>query len=218
MTVKIKGFKKKMRLVTKYLRELSVVVAGIAITFIVSDLISDRNEKKEIKRYLDAINLELEENLEIAEEHGEFFDRTADFSHYLMATKPEKLSTDSLDKYDEIIKRLVVLNYKTSALEMFKMSGSMRLIKDKTLLSSILEAYRQIELSKVSSDVYMDRKIDEIYEQVLDEKSTSLALDISLPESRRLLKFFSIYMDVDIMFRDCILQIEETLSLLEDYK
>lgn len=218
MTVKIKGFKKKMRSVTKYLRELSVVVAGIAITFLVSDLISDRNEKKEIERYLDAINLELEENLEIAEEHGKIYDKTAQFSHYLMATKPEKLSIDSLDKYDEVIKRLVVLNYKTSALEMFKMSGSMRLIKDKTLLSSILEAYRQIELSKVSSDVYMDRKTNEIFEQVLDEKNTSLTLDISLPESRRLLKFFSIYMDVDIMFRDCILQIKETLSLLEDYK
>ena len=53
-----------MQTIGKYLRELSVVVVGIAITFGISNWISNRNSKKDLEEYLNAIRLELNINVE----------------------------------------------------------------------------------------------------------------------------------------------------------
>lgn len=202
-----------MKPILRYLRELSVVVAGIAITFIVSDLISSSNEKKEVQRYLNAIRIELEGNLEVAEEYAAVYGLNAQLSRYLMSNGLDKLSADSLSKYDEAVRRIVVLDYKTSAIEMFKMSGTMRLVKDEVLLNSLLEAYSQIEVTQTGNDVYMNRKLNELYEHILGGNSESL--DLSRPENKRLLKFFYIYMDLDVLFENCVEQIKESIELLD---
>ena len=61
-----------MKSITKYLRELSVVVAGIAITFIASNWISNRNAQKELANDLEAVRIELEDNLALIREKGAF--------------------------------------------------------------------------------------------------------------------------------------------------
>lgn len=67
---KKKGF--SLKSITKYLRELSVVVAGIAITFIASNWISNRNAQKELANDLEAVRIELEDNLALIREKGAF--------------------------------------------------------------------------------------------------------------------------------------------------
>ena len=82
----------------KYFRELSIVVVGIAITFTISDLISNRNERKDTQRYLDAVKLELEDNLATLGDEIANYKHTLAFSNYLNGTRREDLNTDSINK------------------------------------------------------------------------------------------------------------------------
>lgn len=199
----------------KYLRELSVVVAGIAITFTASDWISDRNEKKDLGRYLDAVKLELEENLEIVKEKKEFYHRSAQFGEYLRSQKkPKDADSDSLKKYNDVSSYIFFMTYKTSAFDMLKMSGAMRLIKDKTLMNSILNSYRMLEEAKYDSDMYINRKVDEIFRTALDNEEISH--DIRLPQNRRLYSFYTIHFDIEEVFKDCDIQLSKTISLFPD--
>ena len=202
------GFKKAV----KYLRELSIVVVGIAITLAGNDWLSNRTEKKELQEYLDAVKFELEDGLEGLNKLFEFYDKTAKFAEYLLSDEPENLHPDSLDQHIEIIGQIPSMSFNAPSFEMLKMSGTMRLIKDKELLESILNSYTLLGLLKQSSDRYRDRKLDEVYKFVLDNNSFDL-YNITAPENRRLYYFFASPIDIERIVLECSQQIEKTLSL-----
>ena len=56
--------------VGKYLREISVVVIGVAITLSASFWINNRNDKRDMNLYLYAIKLELDENIKFLEKEA----------------------------------------------------------------------------------------------------------------------------------------------------
>ncbi|MCC8173893.1 MAG: hypothetical protein LIO65_05815, partial [Odoribacter sp.] len=85
-----------MKNIIKYFREISVVVIGIAITFLVSDWISQRNEKKTVNRYLAAVMIELEDNRNLVREKQLFYKKTHDLAMYLLRDKPENHHPDSI--------------------------------------------------------------------------------------------------------------------------
>ncbi len=204
-----KGFKS----IVKYLRELSIVVAGIAITFTLNDWISNKNEKKELQRYLEAVKLELEDNMKIVHDQFVFYDRTGKFAKYLMSDKLENLQADSLVKYDHVRGYITYMIYKTSSFEMLKFSGTMRLIKNKELLKSIIDCYNLMELSKNTGDKYMNTKWDELYHTLISTGILGSDYDIREPEFRRLFNFFAIDTNGEEPFKDSEQQIKKTLSM-----
>jgi len=118
----------------KYLREISVVVIGVAITLSVSYWISQRGEKRDLKLYLNAIKLELEENIETLERAIEDLKPSVRYSNYLRSVDAKSINSDSIDSYGDDITSNYMYSFQTNAFEMFKNSGHMRLIDDKELL------------------------------------------------------------------------------------
>ncbi len=206
--------KKVFKTIVKYARELSIVVAGIAITFTLNDRISDRNEQKELQHYLDAVKLELEDNLKIVHDQFVFYDRTGKFAKYLSSDKSGNLQTDSLVKYTAVKGNITYMIYKTSSFEMLKMSGTMRLIKDKELLKSIIDCYTSMEIAKRSSDDYMNAKQNELYNAFLSNGlPDSDDYDIREISFKRLFNFFALYTQQEVDFWKSEQQIEKTLSM-----
>ncbi len=198
---------------TKYFRELSVVVVGIIITFGLSNWIGNRNEKKDVQRYLEAVKVELEDNLVIVKRQFEFYDQTGKLARYLLSDEPEKLRADSLAKYEKIRGYIDYMTYKTSSFEMLKSSGAMRLVKNKELLKSMIDCYRLMEYTKNAADKYTDTKWNELTRAFVDNAVPKADFDLREPKYRRLFNFFSIDIQGEGNFRDCEKQIEKTLSM-----
>ncbi|MDR2145791.1 MAG: hypothetical protein LBE91_04955 [Tannerella sp.] len=149
--------------VGKYLRELSVVVIGVIITFAISFWVYNKNNEKDLKLYLNALKLELEDNIKIIDAETEYLENCERYSRYLLSHDKKSLNADSIQK---MWKKFDVLNIKdvivqTSAFDMFKLSGTMRLVDDKELLQSVWKAYSNLELLKIHLDNYYQLKMDE---------------------------------------------------------
>lgn len=202
-----------LKKITRYLRELSVVVAGVAITFIVSGWISRYNDRKELERDLSAVRTELEQNLENIQEAAAFYMETGNFARYLISDKPENLSPDSIDKYRNlgVVGNIYNLTYKSSAFDIFQKSGTMNRIKNKILLQSIMDSYGSLQEIKQTSDAYSARKLTEIYNAVM--KNRQVRFELLEPGFSDLFYFFALYYSLDQQLLECSEQIEETLAL-----
>lgn len=172
--------KKSIQNVRKYLRELSVVVIGIAITLGINSWIGHRASKKEHRQYLNAIKLELKTNIEIIEPETDLLDESAKYSRYLLSRPQESLvNPDTIQKYQYAITQLRNPKLKYNAFEMFKSSGNMRLISDKDLQLSIWDVYDQIDGFNDEFRAYYQYKEEMNYQEILsrqDRKSTNLLM------------------------------------------
>lgn len=147
----------------RYLRELSVVIIGVAVTFIVSGLISDAKDRKDLNMQLDAIYMELEKNVvkldELIQMHENHKLLANALEEYLSDPKEEAM--DSLDKYSFVINELPSFNYHRSAYEMFVNSGAMKLMNNRQLLLNITETYIMLENTKDELELYKASKHNE---------------------------------------------------------
>ena len=149
----------KMKHIGKYLRELSVIVVGIAITVTSGIWINNRNNQKDINLYLENIKMELQKNLEDVYLVKEYYDFAARYSEYLLTNKIKNINPDTLNQYAVLTKALPFFTYRSSAFDMFKASGMMRLIKDKNKVMSIWNSYDALEYLKITNDFYIQRKV-----------------------------------------------------------
>jgi len=150
---------KLMSPIGKYLRELSVIVVGIAITVVSGLWINNRNNEKDIALYLENIRIELQSNLDDIYMVKEYYDLSTLYSNYLLTNKMQNLHPDTLSHYAVLIKALPFFTYKASAFDMFKTSGMMRLVKDKNEVTSIWNCYDALEFLKMTNDFYIQRKV-----------------------------------------------------------
>lgn len=200
----------------KYFIELSIVVAGIAITLAANSFINTLNEKKDMRRYVEAVRLELEENLELVKSRRAFYDETTKFGKYLNSVKYSELNADSLQSYRHVSNQISNLSFKTGAFEMFKSSGAMRLVKDKNMLISLTDAYADLETLKESNDMYMQRKMNELYEAFSNQSGDAqLEIDFTLPQYKRLYFFYAAYINLDDEFNRVEKLIESTLEQMK---
>lgn len=206
------GYKK----LTSYLRELSIVVAGIAITFIASNWISSNKEQSDLREDLEAIKTELQDNLNMIRQRTDFYERTARASRYLSSDKLENLNGDSIAYYlDGILGQIFMLTYKTSAFETFKSSGSIRVMRNKKLSRSIMDSYTSLESTKNDNDNYMTLKMDIVAKTALSRDNYAEHPVILVSENKQLFRFFANYFDIEKSFQSCAEHIENTLTLLE---
>ncbi|MDR2627514.1 MAG: hypothetical protein LBC40_05730 [Dysgonamonadaceae bacterium] len=143
----------------RYLREVSVVVIGVAITLSASYWITSRSEKRDMDLYLEAIKLELEANIQRIDAEAAYLEEWENYALYLQSRDKKSLHPDSIRVAGSAglgtIKNII---YQTSAFEMFKVSGAMRLIEDKALLQSLWEAYLYLEIIRGSINEYYELK------------------------------------------------------------
>ena len=156
----------------RYFRDFSIVVAGIAVTLCVNSWIVSQSDKKDLKQYLTAIKLELEENVQSLDYLTKRLHKSINYSQYLQQNYKKALDVDSLIYYAVSDKDgsgwahiLPRINIKTNSFEMFKASGAMRQISDKNLLSSIWNAYFQTEYVLYLLNEYYQIKKDELFQK-----------------------------------------------------
>ena len=144
---------KSINKIVKYLREVSVVVFGVAITLSASYFITRSSEKRDMRLYLTAIKMELEENIKICDMHAIYYKSGVKYANYLNSDDKAALSMDSIWHYQNAYYGgLGKFIFKNNAFEMFKSSGNMRLLNDKELLLEMWDLYFGLSYIKNNLD------------------------------------------------------------------
>lgn len=159
-----------MKKIGKYLREVSIVVLGVAITFAVSLWFSNYNEKKEMSLCLKAIKTELENNAEVFEFNSIWMQKSIKYANYIRLHDEKSISKDSINYYSHssdgygwgIIEspRFVIKD----AFEMFKSFGSMRNMNKESLVL-IWRVYNKMENAQQFFDLCFQIKREEFMKE-----------------------------------------------------
>jgi hypothetical protein len=153
--------------IVKYLREISVVVIGVAITLSVTLWISRKSEKRDLNLYLNAVKMEMEENINVLNNYIKFTRFEIKYSNYLLSIDRKSLNVDTLFYYVENCFSNQIFSFKTYAFEMFRTSGNMRLIEDKELLLTLWRVYDNLSMLTKILDDYSQIKLEEMKKDLL---------------------------------------------------
>ena len=157
------SFENSIKKIGKFVREISVIVIGVAITLYASYWLSGKNEKRDMVLYLNAIKLELEENMEHIDGIVKRMKPNVRYTEYVRIHDKKSLNKDSIESYTEVVHSLEHnVAFKTAAFEMFKGSGIMRLINDKELLLSLWNVYQELDLLTEVLDWYFQIRVEEL--------------------------------------------------------
>ena len=165
--------------IVKYFREVSVVVIGVAVTLSLSYWIGINNEKRDMRLYLNAIKLELEDNYQVLEDATENYRATHAYSNYLRAHRKSELEKDSILAYSTVWYSAVSIDFKKNAFEMFKSSGTMRLVDDKELLLSLWDVYDELRSVKDTFEWFVPIKWEDMKKEIsllLDDKEVKVPM------------------------------------------
>lgn len=150
----------------EYLLQLSVVIAGIMVTFIGSDLINRWSRARQVKATMQLVVEELRNNRGqmkraadrlIKERHGMLMFNSYGFDLDII---PE----DSLVHYDSphIIAASIGFMLQSDALEVLKSSGVIASVEDKHLLMQLLGCYTRLEDFSASLAEYNQMKMNSL--------------------------------------------------------
>ncbi|MDR2146112.1 MAG: hypothetical protein LBE91_06615 [Tannerella sp.] len=182
--------KSSIEKIGKYFREVSVVIIGVAVTLSVSYWITKKNEKKDMALYLNSVKMELETNAANLDYYTMWLQKSVNYAAYLKSNNYTSLNKDSLDYYlftdsegcgYQMINSMSSRMIFTNSFEMFKVSGVMRQVADKELLSFIWTAYSQIEFIKQFLDEnFQIKKQEAMKEQELTAHGKSIAVPMRI--------------------------------------
>lgn len=162
-----------------YVRQISVVVIGILITFAGSNLITNCSEKRDVQDIMLLIRDEMENN------RDRFKGAIAEFNideriSTLLVEHDMKLQTipeDSLRQFGFVLGHYRIFSYQKNAMDMLKSSMLMQKISDKEFLLSLIGAYETLENFKFLITDYYDLKdqvISPFHMSLTDEQYNSL--------------------------------------------
>lgn len=142
------------------LRQFLVVTAGIVVTFIGSDLISNHSTDKEIRSTMSLIIKELQSNNRDLAIFNEKHTKDRIIARYLVDSKFDvsRIPLDTLHKYKSFISQLSSFNYSEDALDVLKGSSLMQKIADKDMLLNLIETYQGFENAHNSVAEYYELK------------------------------------------------------------
>ena len=133
--------KEEIKTIVRYVRDFSIVVAGIAVTLYVNYKVTNKSEKRDMYLYLNAVKMELEENIKDLDDAIEWYSQEVKYSNYLTSNEKKSLNRDTLKSFKDIYFVVRGYSFKMNAFEMLRSSGTLRFIKDKELILSIWETY-----------------------------------------------------------------------------
>ncbi len=151
-----------MKAIVRYIRDFSIVVAGIAVTLYVNYKVTNQDEKRDLRLYLNTIKMELEENIKVFDEVIEYMQPSIRYADYVRSHDKKSLNRDTLNVYVNVFSSSKSFTFNTNAFEMFKTSGIMRLVDDKDLLLSIWDVYTSINDLEEYLDLGFQTKYDEM--------------------------------------------------------
>ena len=167
--------RKTIKKIGKFVREISAIVIGVAITLFASYWLNMKNEKRDMALYLNAIKLELDENIKTIDYVlNRHINPDVRYTAYLSSHDIRSLNRDSIESYSGAYYNFATVSFNSDAFEMFKISGIMRLMDDKELLMSICNAYHSFKSLSETFDIYFQEKTNDL------KKESPL-----LPESER---------------------------------
>lgn len=163
--------------VGKYLRELSVVIIGVAITLLATDSVNKKQEKENVDRHLELVYSELEYNLNNVKDICKFFEDYHALKNLLASwvIEPAKVSRDSIARYSYVVNSNFTFLYKQAAYTMFVNSGTMKNMKQTNLTLGLTECYLALEVLKTECDVYNhlhDQEWTKLY-SIIDKNTDS---------------------------------------------
>jgi hypothetical protein len=129
-----------------YVRQLSVVVIGILITFQGSALVTKNAQRREVANILGMVKYEIEKNrrnVELQKELLEFeYAGARALKPYIHDT--EGAPADTLAKYVSIIVQVRNYGFSTNSFEVLKSSSNFQTVKNKELLRDLFSTYESL--------------------------------------------------------------------------
>ncbi|GEM_PF-6508211 len=198
--------------VGNFIYQLAIVVLGILITFVGSDVIGNMSNQKQLRQSMKMVVNELVENLRILENirltattearvAGYFSERLTDFS---------AIPTDTLERYQDIFLSSPMFNLQKNAMETFKVSGIVQDESSQELLNEIFNCYDNIETIQKTMDQYYYSKT---------ERMETFAAKMTIPQVLQIregnaLYFWSLFMQDDKM-RNLSLNTGNTTQIMQ---
>lgn len=160
-----------------FVRQFSIVTAGVMVTFIGSSLITSRSTEKQIKSSIDLIIKELEKSKEEIKIIRYKYEKDRTIAQQLIDSnfKVDNFHADTLLKYKTIFSQISSFAYSSDALEVLKTSSLMQAIEDKNLLLRIIETYKILGQVKEGVGEYYDLKKSVFIPLVLESNTATAA-------------------------------------------
>ena len=211
--------KKSTNPILKFFRELLVVVTGIGITVGTGLWVNKKNNEKDLKQYLTALKMELEQNAENFDWYANSLQKSVKYANYILSHDEKSVNQDTINYYMDskdgvgwgAIQSVNV--FTKNAFEMFKISGAMRQMGDKGLLMYVWEIYSKMENVQSFLDMCIQIKREERLKEV---QLWAEGKKIIVP-----MKIFYSDSYIHEMLRECkdmSERIKQTISILEASK
>ena len=146
----------------EYGLQLSVVIIGIVVTFLGSDLISRWSRQQQVKMVMQLIVEELNTNLGLVEHVCEKleYDRQGMLLFQSYDLDVDAIPVDSLSRYVLIMGAHRSFTLQEDALEVLKTSGLAASVGDKHFLMRVIGCYNKLKMFVTNVDSYNLRKTD----------------------------------------------------------
>lgn len=163
----------------EYIRQTSIVVIGVLITFVGSELVTRCSEQKDIKSTMLLIRDELKSNRDQFEDVMSEFNKDKRISTLLVEhdMKFRMIPEDSLRQFGFVLGHFRVFSCRRNAIDLLKNSMLMQKISDKEFLLSLIEVYETLESFRTLITEYYDMKgqaVNPFHLSLTDEQFNSL--------------------------------------------
>ena len=141
-----------------YIRQTSIVVIGVLITFVGSELVTQNSEKKDIQATMSLIRDELKSNRENYKSIVSEFREDERLSSLLVEhdLKHRTIPEDSLIQFRFLMGHIRSFYYSQNALDILKNSMLMQKISDKELLLQLTGIYEVLDGFRATMNGYWD--------------------------------------------------------------
>lgn len=221
--------KKAFWKIEDYIRQLSIVILGIVVTFAANDAITNYSQSKEIRSALQLVRKELEMNLEKVRKINSRIAMEQKACSYVLnhANSLERASEDTLFLYRNIPFQSRTFSYTKDAIDLLKTSSLFQKIRPKELTLQIITTYSDLEVVAGNVEDFYDMKMRYADLLMMNEKfdvynmgsSPSIAHFwknfLSFREGWNLCNFVVHNFASDSPFGDVELSLENTIRLLD---
>ena len=144
-----------------YIRQLSIVMVGIIVTFAGSNMITDYSQSKEIVNVLQLVKNELELNKKEVRRITERIQLERKACSYVLKYRDciEKASEDTLRMYSNIPFQSRSFVYTKDAMELLKISSLFQKIQPRILVLQIIKSYSDLEITRMLVKDFYDIKV-----------------------------------------------------------